>query len=72
MERVAVPAQLLITIQTRKQHPSHGGELLPVRLLEEELAAVANHLPWPHSLLPGQTPGPTTAKGNSPLDFIET
>lgn len=54
-----------------KPAPKPWGSLLPVHLQGEELAAVAN-LPWPGSLLPGQTPDPTSAKGSSPVDFNET
>lgn len=72
MEGVSVLVQLLITISTQNQHPSHGGDLLSVHLLGEELAAGANHLPWRGSLLPGPPPAPTSAEGSSPVDFDET
>lgn len=47
-------------------------DLLHVRLLGEALPAAADHHPLPGSLLPGQISSPTGAKGNSPVDFIET
>lgn len=46
-------------------------DLLHERLLEEAVPAVADHYPLPGSLLTGQISGPTSAKGNSPVDFIE-